>query len=390
MPEQPVGKNIIRLAADSETPDWEPGEEITEWDHAVYRRLVSVELSPEQRAWLVEPTKCRPKQKSVLAIHWHPEYIPLDLVVRRVKATFPEKENELVIPTQHNILLSLDGYSGVEVDCYAPEFNRKIQLLLHFKESEADKAHVLRSMLAHTFQYRSGQLFEFIDSIVNPAFEDRLNEAVAETGANEEVIRFARLHADKMRRLIELNESTTPAEMIKNKLLSEYYRALAEHHSEFVVNRALQLIKAVKAIVKRNFSLEYFYNVHEIIEETRSLGGGVVVPHPEQFWPVLLADYGVDGYEVWNPQSREYTEFLINVVNKQNRGRSRGRSLLIFMGDDTHMGEKAKPPASRDPDSAAREVGVQPAWDDFAIRKSLIVANAGRNKAITEYTARLG
>ncbi len=47
----------------------------------------------------------------------------------------------------------------------------------------------------------------------------------------------------------------------------------------------------------------------------------MVIPHPEQFWPILLADYDVDGYEVWNPQSREYTDFLIRALDNQNKRR---------------------------------------------------------------------
>jgi hypothetical protein len=106
---------------------------------------------------------------------------------------------------------------------------------------------------------------------------------------------------------------------------------------------------------------------------------------------VLLADYDVDGYEVWNPQSRQYTDFLINVVSRQNRTSRRGhRPILIFMGDDTHLGEKVRASFIQDPAKTDREVGVQPAWDDLAVRKSLITAKAGRDVVIAEYAARLG
>jgi hypothetical protein len=102
----------------------------------------------------------------------------------------------------------------------------------------------------------------------------------------------------------------------------------------------------------------------------------------------LLADYDVDGYEVWNPQSREYTEFLINVVHRQNESRG-GKPILIFMGDDCHMGEKAKDPRYQDTAKASRQIGYQPAWDDPAIRKSLILANVNRRRVIEEYKSRL-
>ncbi len=63
--------------------------------------------------------------------------------------------------------------------------------------------------------------------------------------------------------------------------------------------------------------------------------------------------------------------------------------MLIFMGDDTHMGEKRKEQELQDPDKARREIGLQPAWDDLKIRKQLIFANASRRKVIREYIHRL-
>jgi hypothetical protein len=119
-------------------------------------------------------------------------------------------------------------------------------------------------------------------------------------------------------------------------------------------------------------------------------GAGIVVPHPEQFWPILLAEYDVDGYEVWNPQSQRYTDFLISVVNRKNRERTvTQRSLLIFMGDDTHMGEKIKEPKFQDKEKAGREIGYQPVWDDLNIRKRLIKAQVNISSVIDEYRLRL-
>ncbi|MBF0275374.1 MAG: hypothetical protein HQK84_09110, partial [Nitrospinae bacterium] len=169
-----------------------------------------------------------------------------------------------------------------------------------------------------------------------------------------------------------------------------FFENLKDDYDELLLNRALNFIKEMKRIVKENFALDYFYKTEEIIEEVRGLGGGIVVPHPEQFWPILLAEYDVDGYEVWNPQSREFTEFLINVVNKQNKQkRFNKKDLLIFMGDDCHMGEKVKDSNKRKPEKYKREIGVQEAWDDLTIRKSLIFANTDRSSVIDEYTARL-
>jgi hypothetical protein len=153
----------IRLKTDTtaETTD------LTDADEQRYQRLVSTELSPEQIKQIVNPPAIHPQQKAVLAVHWHPEFIPIDLILQRVATMYPNREDELIIPTQHNCLLSLDGFAGVEVDCYSQQFNRKVQLLLHFREEAiaGDRAAILKDMLAYTFSYRSRQLFEFIDTI---------------------------------------------------------------------------------------------------------------------------------------------------------------------------------------------------------------------------------
>jgi hypothetical protein len=102
--------------------------EIADADLESYLRIISTELSAEQRARISQPPQAYPRQESVLAVHWHPEFVPMELILARINATFPHREEELIIPTQHNMLLSLNGYCGVEIDCYSREFNRKIQL----------------------------------------------------------------------------------------------------------------------------------------------------------------------------------------------------------------------------------------------------------------------
>lgn len=365
-------------------------EEITDIDRQIYKNVVSTDLSPEQIERIVNPTEVFYQQDSILAVHWHPEFIPMDLIFKRIRATFPNSKEELIIPTQHNDLLSVNGFSGVEIDCYAKGFNRKVQLLVHFEESKVKEATVFKNMLAHTFKYRHGQLYEFIDTILDPKYEDRLQKAAAKTGADDDIVNFVRINVAKVKSLIEENFSITPREMLRNKILKYFIDGLRDHCDDRFIERAQIFLKAVKKIVKANFSLEHFYETQEFIEEIRALGGGIVVPHPEQFWPVLLADYDVDGYEVWNPQSREFTEFLITVVHRQNQRRKNSeRQLLVFMGDDCHMGEKTKEPRFQDFEKANRQIGYQPAWDDPAIRKNLIVANINRKRVITEYKNRL-
>lgn len=365
-------------------------DDLNEWDYATYRRLVSQELTEEQIDWIVQPENTYPQQKSVLAVHWHPEFVPMDLIRRRVDRMFPNRKNELIIPTQHNTIMELDGLAGAEVDCYSAGFNRKVQLLVHFDAKRLGDAEVFRSMLLHTFRYRSRQLFEFIDTILNEKLEGRLQRAVRDAAADTEIVDFVRTHTARLSRLLQEEEARTPPEAIRNKLLVNYIESLRMKFDPRFVGRAVSLLRAVKAVVKAHFSNDFFYRTEEIIEEVRGFGGGIIIPHPEQFWPVLLADYDVDGYEVWNPQSREYTEFLINVVSAQNKARPAAMNrLLILMGDDCHLGEKTRDPEIRDIEKSSREIGFQPAWDDLLIRKSLITARADRWSVIDEYRERL-
>ena len=364
--------------------------EINGWDQAVLFDLCNTDLTAEQIKMVLDPTRDFPRQKEVLAVHWHPEWIPLDLIARRLDTMFPNRTSELIIPTQHNQILTYGDYSGVEVDCYASGFRSKVQLLLHFRADRVKNAGVLLSMLEHTFKYRTSQLFDLLDSITEPALEERLQEAAGETGASEQVINLTRFYTARLRQLIYDHEAAIPRQMIKNKLLSEFIDAQRERHPDNLINRAQLLVKAVKKIVKQHFPPEYFFRVTEIIEEARVHGGGVVIPHPEQFWPILLADYDVDGWEVWNPQSQQYTEFLIRALHNQNQiVRPGRRDLLIFMGDDTHMSVKIKDPRYLERFKLEREIGLQPAWEDIGICKSLSLADAGRARVIEQYKERL-
>jgi len=365
--------------------------EVTEEDTRIYRELVATELSPDQVKAIERPPRVFERQRSVLAVHWHQEFVPLRHVRARVEALFPHREEELIIPTQHNVLSTWDGYTGVEVDCFSAGFNRKVQLLVHFSNDKIEgKGDVFRSMLDHTFKYRSGQLLEFLDTLLDSRFQDRVDEAAGQTWTQEDTVEFVRIHAARLKEMIEQAYRVTPPEMIKNKLLRNYMDRWRETYGDPLIDHSQVFLKALKKIVKRNFALDYFYRTEEIIEEVRALGGCVVIPHPEQFWPVLLDDLDVDGIEVWNPQSFQYTEFLIDVVTRKNRQLVRGdRPILITMGDDCHMGEKVKDRRHQDPIKAGREIGVQPPWDDLNIRKSLIAARADRGNLIREYRVRL-
>ena len=363
--------------------------EITQEDYDFFFEVVSFTLNTEQKNRIVFPEKRFPRQTSVLAVHWHPEFIPMELISQRLDQLFPHREDELIIPTQHNEILAFDGFAGVEVDCYSKGFNQKVQLLLHFKEANVRKAHTLKKMLDHTFRYRSSQLFDFMDTIIRPR-EDRIEKAARQTGADAGLIDFVRIYVKKIETLIDQNHSELPPSAMKNKVLRNFFDLLRPEYGDPFIDRVQTYLTAVKKIVKAGFSLKYFFRTSEIIEEARALNAGIIIPHPEQFWPVLLAGYDVDGVEVWNPQSHRYTDFLISVIQGMNEKQGRfGRKLLILMGDDTHFGEKIKDSDTQDPTKAQREIGVQPPWDDLDIGKQLIKGNVSRKRVIEEYKTRL-
>lgn len=379
---------MMRAVSDPMNPAlWDPA--ISEDDRALFARVVGTELTEAQLTELANPRLVLPGQRCVMATHWHPEFVPMSVIRARIEAMFPNMDERLIIPTQHNEILEYDEFSGVEVDCYSHGFNQKVQLLLHFKTSRLGAAHTLRAMLRHTMTYRASQLFDFMHTLTAP-LEDRLEEAARETGADLDLVEFVRRHVAKVQRMVEEEQDRLPVDALKNKLLRNYFDALRPAFDGGLIDRVQTFLAAVKVIVKRHFSLHYFYRTSEIIEEARALGAGIVIPHPEQFWPILLADYDVDGYEVWNPQSQRYTDFLVATVGRANAcpGPSKRRK-LIFMGDDTHMGEKTKRPEEQNSEKAGREIGYQPAWDDLDISKRLILSGMSREITIREYRERL-
>lgn len=364
------------------------GPEITEADETRFFSIVSTSLSPEQVERVVTPSAICPKQQTVLAVHWHPEFVDTGLIARRIGTMFPNNTNQLTIPTQHNVLMNWGDYTGVEVDCYSKSFNQKVQLLLHFRNERLAEAHTMRAMIEHTRKYRATQLLDFIHTIIR-SVGDRIARAAVETGADEMLVSYVGVHVNKVNTLLDLYWDRVPPEFLRNKLLNNWFDALRQRDGDGFIDRAQTYLRAVKGLVKAAFPPGYFYRTREIIEEARNLGAGIVIPHPEQFWPVLMAEYDVDGWEVWNPQSRRYTEFLVDVLNEKNRSRCSSRPpLLAFMGDDTHFGEKIKDPAHQDKLKAEREVGVQP-WDDMTISKRLIMADMSRERLLAEYRARL-
>ena len=298
-------------------PDRIP-EDITEDDERLFLSIVSTDLSSEQLRRVAEPPHTCPRQRHVLAVHWHPEFVPMEPILARYGGMFPDRELDLVIPTQHNELLTTgNGYYGVEVDCYSSGFDKKVQLLLHTTAERTARCDTLRAMLEYTFKYRSSQLFDIIETLVKPN-EARIEAAARDTGADDDLINFVRIYTKKVRGLLDRHAAAIAPSMIKNKVLAHFINGLRPTYGNRIINRAQAFLKAVKTIVKAEFPMKHFYRTSEIIEEARGIGMGIVIPHPEQFWPIMLADYDVDGLEVWNPQSFAFTEFLISVVHSAN------------------------------------------------------------------------
>ncbi len=364
--------------------------EVTPRDEQALRRITSTALSAVEKSRILTPPIKHRRQELVIALHWHPEFIPMDLIRERIEAMYPSKKEELIIPTQHNAFMTYDSiYSGVEIDCFSEEFNQKVQLLIHLRTDRLESANVLKDMAGYTAKYRSLQLYAFMDAFTS-SDEDKIERAVRATGADDNIVAFTGRAVGKVRSMLEVMGEEIAPQMIKNKILRNFLDTYRKEFGDSFINRAQAFLQAVKREVKSGFPSHFFYRTREVIEEAHSLGAGVIIPHPEQFWPILLAGYDVDGIEVWNPQSRRYTDFLISIIDQKNEARDKGaRKLLLLMGDDTHMGEKIKEPVAQNTDKALREIGHQEAWHEMEINKKLIMAKMTKADMLHAYRERI-
>jgi hypothetical protein len=177
------------------------------------------------------------------------------------------------------------------------------------------------------------------------------------------------------------------AEMLKNRLFPDFMAARGQECPPALLDRAMALGRLVKSQVKRRLLPSRFHDAREVVEEARGLGAGVVIPHPPQFWPILLDDLGVDGWEVWNPSTPNHAIFLIETLSRQRKGH---RPLLAFMGDDTHMSSKIRPEQkSEEKNNLDREIGFQSPWRDPKVLEALTQAGQSRERTMDEYRARL-
>jgi hypothetical protein len=364
----------------------EAARDLDEASWRIFDRLTSVDLSEEEIRRVTRPDRAAPEAERFLAVHWHPERAPLELIGQRLKAAFPKARDSLIIPTPHNQVAVYGPYAGVEADAYDPGYGLKIHLLFHFSAGRLPRAGVFLDMLERTYRYRARQLLEILDCLAGPALLDVPGLPSGDLGL--EARKLARFCALRLRELVDRSGliGTPRDELLKNRLLPDFMDALAGEDPR--LPPALGVVKAAKKKVKAAFQPANFYSPREIIEEARALGAGVVIPHPPFFWPVLLDDLDVDGWEIWNSSSPRHVEFLARALARANQARGGRRRLLAFMGDDTHFSSKYRPPPGGGPDG--RELGFQDPWADPAIDK--ILAETGQSLAgtLAEYRARLG
>ncbi|MDR1486590.1 MAG: hypothetical protein LBT62_01150 [Deltaproteobacteria bacterium] len=363
-----------------------PEVEANEEDIEVFERLTSITLSEQEKTLAIIPDHIAPEEKRLMALHFHPEWVPLELIERRLQRSFPHATDRLIIPTQHNMILPLEPWAGVEADVYVPEYQQKIHLLIHLKSSVLKRAGVFQAMIERTFRYRASQLMDILQALTNP--DEAMSAELKKSGLDAKALQIAGRFSQKLFNLIQTREilSTKRSEMLKNRLLVDFMTARGCYFPPKTLERALAVVKIVKGLVKRRLNPNCFYAARELIEEARSLGAGVVIPHPPLFWPALLDDLDVDGWEVWNPSTPNQTIFLIDCLARMSQVRPK---LLAFMGDDTHMSSKIRPNLAEDKRSLLREIGFQPPWQQPKVMEALKAAGQSRDRTLDEYRARI-
>lgn len=363
--------------------------DISEDDWLAFNSLTRVELSPAEKTLAARPDRSAPEAREFLAIHWHPEWAPLELIEERLALAFPKAGESLAIPTQHNRIMSLGPWAGVEADAYDRNYGLKVQLLIHLRAEQLPRAGALKAMMDRTYNYRAHQLMDIIKALAEP---DSVKLKLSlKSSVGEESIMMASFFALRLERLIEESGiiGSERDAMLKNRLLTDFMLARVCGFHQPLVDQALTYINAVKKEVKKNLSPDEFYSPQELIEEARGLKAGIVIPHPPLFWPILLSDLDIDGWEIWNPSTPDHTLFLLAALNRANESRRRGRKLLPFMGDDTHMSAKFRRNGSNTPGSAQREIGFQDPWNDAQVKAELSNNQQSLSKTISEYRQRL-
>ncbi|MDR2367537.1 MAG: hypothetical protein LBF58_05405 [Deltaproteobacteria bacterium] len=363
------------------------GKDISQADIEAFDRLTSVALSPKEVEIAENPDCVAPKEKRLLALHFHPEWVPLPLIETRLSRAFPAAVDRLVIPTQHNRVTVMGQWAGVEADCYDANLGQKIQLLIHFRSSKMPRATKFLDMMERTYRYRAHQLLEVLEALTNP--DESIRQEINNNGLDHQALDLTGFFASRLKQLIHGREvqDTDRSEMLKNRLLTDFMLARCQGLDPTLFGSSLSVANIVKSFVKHRLNYQRFSEAQDVIEEARGLGAGIVIPHPPQFWPALLDDLDVDGWEVWNPSTPNHALFLIESLARA-QGRYK-RPLLAFMGDDTHMSSKIRANVTEDKNGRGREIGFQPPWWDPKVAEALKKTGQGRERTMDEYRARI-
>ncbi|MDR0621797.1 MAG: hypothetical protein LBJ61_07965 [Deltaproteobacteria bacterium] len=363
------------------------GKDISQADVEAFDRLTSVELSAEEIELAENPDAFAPKEERLFALHFHPEWVPLELIETRLSRSFPVATDRLVIPTQHNRVTALGPWAGVEADCYDENLGQKIQLLIHFKSSNLPRAGVFLDMMDRTYRYRAHQLLEILEALTNP--DQSIRQEINANGLDHQALDLAGFFACRLKELIHGRDVLADgrSEMLKNRLLTDFMLARNQGIDPILFGSGLSVANVVKSFVKHRLNYQRFSTTREVIEEARGLDAGIVIPHPPQFWPALLDDLDVDGWEVWNPSTPNHAVFLTESLSRA-KGRTK-RPLLAFMGDDTHMSSKIRANVTEDKNGRGREIGFQPPWWEARVAEALAKAGQCRERTMDEYRARM-
>ncbi|MDR3153425.1 MAG: hypothetical protein LBW85_03930 [Deltaproteobacteria bacterium] len=367
-------------------------------DWEIFLRLTSTELSDSEREAAARPDLTDPGEEICFAPHFHPEWVPLELIGERLARAFPGAARRFAVPTQHNVLASMEGWCGVEADVWSSKCGMKLQLLVHMKADRLEGASAFRAMIERTFRYREFQLLDILELAQRPDRETGLKIAKAgfKPAESEAVGRFA---ATLKGMIDESGVASGPgAVMLKNRLVTDFVECRAGGPAAFscrgpaaagpagAAERVIALFNLLKSVVKSRLEPARFCEAAELVEEARSLGAGIVIPHPPRFWPALLEDLDVDGWEVWNPSTPDHAVFLVECLSRRGGAK---RPLLAFMGDDTHMSSKIRLHMVSDKGGGDREIGFQPPWRDPAVTAALKAAGQSRLRTLDEYLERL-
>lgn len=351
----------------------------------LFEDLIKDQLNKDKTDKVTNPRFIMPEIENVLALHWHPENLSIETAVKRLSKTFPNATNKLIIPTDHNIFKSYQGISGTEIDCFAKELKKKVQLLIHIKDDNLKNSFTLKTMVNYSAEFSKKFLLFFLDSLIgkstvsNFIWEKVASEAVLDKKYYEEIRKLSK-------EFITLFESRKiDYFLISNSLLVNFVCNILTKYNDLIKKQAKLFLLEFKKLCYIHFDTKFFYSVEDFVEEVQWSGGAISVPHPEQFWPILLTKYKFDGIEFWNPSSASYSELILDRIIRLNKYKK--EAVIPLVGDDTHFNKLVEEVSkNRIP---SRDLGYQPIWKSKIIQQILKRNSLCKQKIIDLYRERL-